>query len=499
MTPEISSSLLAQLGEFVNTRMGLYFPEKRRADLARGITQAARDFGFNDPAACIRWLLSVPLTPAQIETLADHLTIGETYFFRERNGLETLQLHILPPLIEARRSTTRHLKFWSAGCSTGEEPYSIAILLDRYFPLLADWKITLLATDINPRFLQKAREGIYREWSFRDTPAWVKERYFTQPVPGEYHLLPHLKDRVTFTALNLMEDVYPSILNNTIDLDVIFCRNVLIYFDQQGIQRVAERFYRALGNGGRLIVSSTETSTLYYPQFIPERFQDTFFYRKEPGKKAAQSFLPPSHPPVPQATKPAVFSLPVKFPLPAVSPPVATPHDGLTEDQYRRGLDFYRQGRYAEVISALEPSLNGPHSGGQKDCPCRAEAFSLLVRAYANQGLLAQARTWCEKAIAAQKLNPHYYYLLGIILQEQGEADEAFKSFKQVLYLEPDYALAITALANLSSNRGRPAEAARYFENALSVLKKLSPDAVLFGSDGVTAKELIDAIQTMRR
>lgn len=495
MTPEISPALLAQLGEFVNTRMGLHFPEKRRADLARGITQAAYDFGFDDPAACIRWLLSAPLTPAQVETLADHLTIGETYFFRERSGLEALQLHILPPLIEARRATTRHLKLWSAGCSTGEEPYSIAILLDRYFPLLADWKITLLATDINPRFLQKAKEGVYREWSFRDTPAWVKERYFTQPVRGEYHLLPHLKDRVTFASLNLMEDLYPSFLTNTIDLDVIFCRNVLIYFDQQGIQRVAERFYRALTNGGRLIVSSTETSAVYYPQFIPERFQDVFFYKKEPGHKTSK-MLPLSV--EPSVVPVAKIPLPVKPPAP-VTVPVAPPPPELTETLYRQAEDLYRRSRYAEVISALEPVLAGPQPNDQKPDSYRSKAFSLLVRAYANQGLLAQARLWCEKAIAAHKLNSYYYYLLGTILQEQGELDEAAKVFKRVLYLEPDYTLAMTALANLFQRRGKIAEAARYLENALQVLKNLAPEAVLFGSDNVTAKELIDVIQTMRQ
>jgi len=496
----LSHTFLAQISAFVNTRLGLHFPEKRWPDLARGIARAAEDFGFeNDTEACIQWLVSSPLTGAQIETLADHLTIGETYFFREKSALDALQNNILPPLIHARQNGLRQVRLWSAGCCTGEEPYSIAILLDKYFSYLADWKITILASDINPRFLQKARDARYRDWSFRDTPAWVKEQYFAKQESGEYLLTPHIKNRVTFFSLNLIEDTYPSFLNDTVALDVIFCRNVLIYFDQNGIKSVVDRFYRSLAEGGLLVVSSTETSTQYYSQFNPIRIADTVLYQKD---KAAVSLFNPT----PEKPRPTLLPPPAPPPaetprLPAPRPPAAPgqtePPAVNAEALYRDALKLYQQGRYPEAITRLQTLTANLAADNRPRPPFHAEALLLLVKAYANQGLLSEARRWGEQVIAVDKLNPAHYYLLGNILQEQGDINEAIRVFKQALYLEPNFSLAMMALGNLAHQQGKRQEAARHFNNTLRALKNLTPDTVLYGSENVTAGQLTDIIQAM--
>src|SRR5712692_5314204 len=134
--PEI---LLSHLTDFVAAQMGLNFPRERWRDLERGIVSAAGDFGFADAGSCAQWLLSSPLTRGQIEILASHLTVGETYFFRERKSFAVLEDHILPELIRSRRGNEQRLRVWSAGCCTGEEPYSVAILLNRMIPDLKDW------------------------------------------------------------------------------------------------------------------------------------------------------------------------------------------------------------------------------------------------------------------------------------------------------------------------------------------------------------------------
>ena len=133
----------SQLSELIAEKMGLHFPRERRDDLQRGLAGAAEEFGFEDAAACVGWLLSAPLTKAQLQVLASHLTIGETYFFRDKQTLEALAGSILPELIRARRGGEQRLHIWSAACCTGEEPYSLAILLHKMLPDLQDWQVTI--------------------------------------------------------------------------------------------------------------------------------------------------------------------------------------------------------------------------------------------------------------------------------------------------------------------------------------------------------------------
>ena len=158
----LPDSLLSSLSDFLAAQTGLYFPKKRWGDLERGIVAAARQFGLPDAQACAHRLLSAPLTRSQIETLASHLTVGETYFFREKRSFEALEQYILPALLHAREHTERRLRIWSAGCCTGEEAYSIAMLLDQLIPDPEKWNVTILATDINPAFLGKAAAGDVR-------------------------------------------------------------------------------------------------------------------------------------------------------------------------------------------------------------------------------------------------------------------------------------------------------------------------------------------------
>ena len=130
----------------MTAQMGLHFPKGRWCDLERGIRSAAREFGFKDAESCIQWLLSSRFTKNQIEILGSHLTVGETCFFREKKSFEVLEEHIFPELIYSRREIEQNLRIWSAGCCTGEEPYSIAILLSKMVPDLKDWNTTIPTT-----------------------------------------------------------------------------------------------------------------------------------------------------------------------------------------------------------------------------------------------------------------------------------------------------------------------------------------------------------------
>jgi chemotaxis protein methyltransferase CheR len=220
------------------------------------------------------------LTQQQVATLASHLTTGETYFFREPSVFTMLEEEILPALMRARQQHARRLRFWSAGCATGEEPYSIAISINKVVPEMQNWHLTLLATDINPRFRQTASEGVYRQWSFRDTPPWITARYFSRQPGDRLAILPAIQNMVTFAYLNLVDDVYPSLLTNTTAMDVIFCRNVLMYLAPEQATKVVHRLYHALADGGWLIVSPSEASQALFASFQTVNIPGAILYQK---------------------------------------------------------------------------------------------------------------------------------------------------------------------------------------------------------------------------
>ncbi len=430
----LPTELMERFSDFLAEQMGLRFPPERWPDLESALGEAAPALGCNDAEACVRWLLSSSLTRSQIETLASRLTVGETYFFRESRVFEALEHHILPELIHKRRDEKR-LRIWSAACASGEEPYSIAILLDRLLPDLADWDVTLLATDINPQALKKAAEGVYREWSFRRTPPEIKQCCFKKIGEGRYELDPRIRKLVAFNYLNLAEDSYPSLLGNTNAMDVIFCRNALIYFEPERARRVIEKLHRCLLDGGWLAVGQTEASHVNFERFETVNLSDAILYRK-PDQQ-----------------------------LHAVAD-VAAPSD----DQSQPPLP-----RPERPIASTDPAA--------------------MARALANQGRLEEAHACCERAIAAEKLNAGRYYLLAMIAQERGALDEAAQALRRAVFLDPDFALAHFALGSVAERRGRRAEASRQYANAVALLESRRPEELLPEGEGMTVGSLMEMIR----
>lgn len=471
MRPTLPHPLLERLSEVLAARTGLHFPTERWGDLERGIAAAAPIFGMPDAQSCAHWLLSAHLTRSQIEVLASHLTVGETYFFRDERSFEVLEEHILPELLHARASGERRLRIWSAGCCTGEEAYSIAMLVDRLIPNPRDWNVSILATDINPAFLRKAAEGVYGEWSFRGTPAWIRERYFKQGTNSRFELQPLMRKRVTFSYLNLADDVYPSLTNNTNAMDVIFCRNVLMYFSAEQAKKVVENLRRSLVDGGWLIVSPVETSSSLFSSFTAIDFAGAILYRRL--AKTHSPTLVSAYPAATPSLSPETW--PVEFPV--VDAALATAlHDARsTADQ--------------PDMRAGEAPLHEVNTG---------EAPSCTARACANQGKLAEAALWCEKAIAADRLNPANQYLLATIQWELGQDDAATQSLTRALYIDPDFVLAHFALGNLRLSQSRRREANRHFDNALMLLRAHPHDEPLPESEGLTAGRLTEIITSVR-
>lgn len=491
MSSQILPAQWSQLSELVAGTMGLHFPRERRDDLKRGLVGAAPEFGFADEAACMDWLLSAPPTQAQLQVLASHLTVGETYFFRDPHMLEALAGSILPELIRSRRGREQRLRIWSAACCSGEEPYSLAILLHQLLPDLQDWDVAITASDINVRFLQKAAAGLYGEWSFRNTPAGLKQRYFKPCADGRYAVVPEIKKLVNFACLNLVEDVYPSLAINTRAMDVIFCRNVLMYFTPRHVSKVVGNLSHALTEGGWLAVSPTEASQALYPQFSTVNFPGAILLQKNKTPSRTEPFQ------VAVAPVPELAAVAVGESLPGIpsgaSDPAAGQQESVAAEPSRSPLagaqTLYAQGRYEEVADTLLAAL-------AQRAPEPA-LLGLLARALANQGRLADSLAWCERWIAVDKLDPAGHYLRAIILQERGDPEQARSSLQRAVYLQADFVLAHFTLGHLAHVQGKRREADRHFANALHLLHRYQPDDLLPESEGLTAGRLTETITAL--
>jgi chemotaxis protein methyltransferase CheR len=497
MTEHLSSSSLAQLSEFVADQMGFYFPRERWLDLERSMRSVSREFEFTDMESCVQWLMSSPVTQSRIEILASHLTVGETYFLRERQSFDLLETRVLPELINRRRDTDRRLRIWSAGCCTGEEPYSIAMLLRRMLPDLEDWRITVLATDINPQFLRKAEDGIYGEWSFRASPAEFKERYFAKRTHGRFEVLPEIKRMVTFSYLNLMEDSYPSLLSNTNAMDIIFCRNVLMYFGSERAKEVVRKLRLSLLDGGWLIVSPCEASPVLFEQFTTVNFPGTILYKRDKhiSEPLAYGFEAQTHSPLEPMPSLSLSVTPEPVIAKAEPPeePIAlavtkTKETAPDETVYGKSLLLYEEGFYEEAAQMLSTVLAADSND--------VKAAALLARVYANQGKLTEASRCSEQAVAADRLNPACHILQAAILQEQGAFPEAVQALQRALYLEPNLVLAHFALGNIARRQEKVREAARHFDNARALLSAYSREQVLQEFDGMTAGRLMEIIRS---
>jgi chemotaxis protein methyltransferase CheR len=459
-----AQGLWPRVSEYVAGRLGLHFPPERTSDLRRGLSEAARELALADDEACARQLLEGRFDDAQLRNVASHLTIGETYFWRGSETFEALAGHVLPALARARTGQDRRLRVWSAACCTGEEAYSLAILLRQALPDFEDWHLSILATDLNPRFLRKAAEATYGAWSFRDTPPGFRERYFRRDAQGRFVLAPEIRRMVTCAPLNLAEDVYPSLATGTNAMDLILCRNVLMYFTPEQARRVAANLHRALRPDGWLVVAPCEVSQTLFPQFTPVVHDGAILYRRSPDTSARRT---PS-----TGHAGAADGLASAGPSARTARTAAPPRPAMAKPAHH---DAPPPRAAASAAAAEAPPA----------ARCAREA-----KAAADQGRLSDALEWCDRWTHADKLDADAHYLRAIVLIELGRSDEARTALQRSAFLQPESPMASFALGNLERGLGHVWIAGRHFRNTLEMLDRCAATDELPHSEGITAGQL---------
>ena len=261
--------------DLVNQRTGLYFDEKKMYFVANRLSRRMEEIGCSEVKDYIRTLR---YDLKEFSNFIDSLTINETYFFRDYPQLKMFAEEILPLVCEEKRKKhDRSLRIWSAGCSTGEEPYTIAIILLEMIEDIHSWDVDILGTDINRRSLEMCKEAIYGERSLKDVPLEYREKYFI-PYEDKYKLKDEVKRYVRFERLNLNDGLKLQGIKN---VDFIFCRNVLIYFDPKSCKEVVSCFYNSLNKGGYIFLGSSESMSRISAAFKLVRFKSGLAYMKE--------------------------------------------------------------------------------------------------------------------------------------------------------------------------------------------------------------------------
>ncbi len=478
---------LREISALIDEILGLHFPKNRWGDLERGLFSASKELGFGESIDTLAMLLADRNSdPRYLDVVANHLTVGETYFFREKHSLDVFQSQIIPELLAERFGKDQRINIWSAGCCTGEEPYTLAMLLMETIPDISKWNISILATDLNPQFLKKAKEGIYSTWSFRETPKEVQSRYFKKIGAG-WQIDETIRKMVHFRQVNLSETDFYAQQNMHKSLDVIFCRNVLMYFSPELIRRVGRGFYDVLAPQGWFITSPVELSDELFDEFGKVQYDKCIVYRKTIHKQVLHK--PVSHPHK-RAEKPEPLDFSFKSRKAVADKPPKAKHTNpiVGVQPYELAEHLFRRGQYAECATLCRSELlkaREKHSWQR-----------LLSRSFANMGQLEESLKVCQEMLNFNRLDADTYYLMATILVEKSELGEAVKVLNQGFYIDPDHLMSHLLMAGILRRMSKDATAAIHLEKIKKLLNGLDVKVVLDETEGLTVGSILEMVES---
>jgi chemotaxis protein methyltransferase CheR len=426
MKKHATSSQSADILTFLEERAGLVFPQTRMADVERGIARAAARSGAPD-VQCL--LANLRQSAALLEEFLAGLLIGETYFFREPKQFDAIRQMVLPALM-CERPLDAPLQIWSAGCSTGEEPFSLAILLEEEG---LGGQSHIIASDVCAPALKKATRGSYEPWSLRGAKKEFTRTYFEERG-RKFQLIDRIRERVAFTPGNLASPVYPRPQRGK-GFDLILCRNVLIYFGRETVSQVAKKLFDSLSDGGWLVTAPSDPPLWDFAPYETKATAAGVFYRKTgapAGKRKAPVRIAPQ-------------------PVPASATP--KPKNGKT-----------------------------PVSVARKDAPAFCSdraACEVHAQALFQGNRPDTALTFLSRAVAWHPLSAELLYLYAIGLLNGNKLDKAAEAARRLAYLDPQSVAAQMLMGTIARQRGDRAGAMRAYRNGFSLCADAGEDEIV--------------------
>jgi chemotaxis protein methyltransferase CheR len=461
----LSDSEFAAVASLLHDAAGLSFDDSRRDSLSFSIAERMNATQSVDVPSYLAMLAGSDGSKER-QALLDEVTIPETHFFRNPPQIRALRKYVLPELLR-QAAAGKKLRVWSAGCSTGEEAYTIAILIRELLPASVDWDIKVLATDVSQRALTAGREARYAERSFVMTEALDRSRWFVMDTTtGSWVVRDEVRDLVEFRHHNLVNDPPP---HGEEQVDLILCRNVTIYFDRETTRRLMKRLHGQLRDGGYLFLGHAETLWQISDDFTLVSLGDAFVYRRldeSPEGEERRWVLP----------------------------------DRRTEDEPRptradrRRGDTDRRGRPADAIEIPKlPRLVTPAM------PVTAALPTVVpptrdpldaVRTAIAEGRYDEAADIAAEVVAATPLWGQAHYLQGVALTNLGRDADALVVLRKTVYLDPEHGFAHFLLGGALERLGEPIAASRSYRAAASTLGRRKLDGIAPELGGRSVAEL---------
>ena len=512
----ISFGITQQLLSLVSQKIGLTIRESEQGNFKNHLqtriklsqVSSAQEYynllNTNDQASRQEW-----------QKLSILLTNLESYFFRDKGQINIIKNVIFPSLIE-KNYNYKKLTILSAGCSTGEEPYSLAILLHEAIANISQWQVEIIGLDINLRALEKAKQGIYGAWSLRTLSSEYKEKYFIQKK-DEYELLSNFKNVVKFKYFNLVDSDIETLKAQIGIVDFIICRNVFIYFNVDSVQKVINQFYQLLSNQGYLITGHAEVSSEIMCQFNSQSFPESLVYTplnpeamktninqkivfSSPVEKVdnvasfsifnndlSKNNLPPTNEvsidkkPLNNSVKPTIkpseITIKSNF-VTAITQVVNFQESPLLKEVEK----LIQQKSYHSAIDTIKQLI--------KQYPKESKPHQLMAQIYANMGDYNQAKNYCEQALKIDSFAVYPHYILSHIAEENGDREEAKRLLKKIIYLNPNFIPAYLELNYIYLQEKDLNHAEKTQQTILKILEKLNPHDKISEYDDLTVAEL---------
>ncbi len=480
--------------KLIRLRFGIVIHHHQTNELYKTILDACQIFHCSVDNY-LQMLTDYPDDDPLLKHLIAGITVNETYFFRDKHQMQLLQETLLPQLIQSKRvRKDRSLRIWSAGCATGEEIYTVGMMLVELLPDISAWRLQLLGTDLNTGSLQKAMQAHYTEWSMRSISSYFKQQYFTHEN-NKYTLLEKIRDVVGFSYLNMNDDTYPSLVNGTNAQDLILCRNVLIYFDNARAGRLMKKLNNSLVPGGLLLLGASDPILTVDTDLISHHRFGTLFSRPTldgtpalPVLAATEKIIKKSV--LVSVTEPrASASVSLAETLPhgrgSVTPTEMTGvKKSVVLPDAKKIQQLLNESRWQEALDAIHLV----ETKGKID----SVLLNLKAMAYANLGQLEQSLQACLDSLSLDITNKYTYFTYALTLTELNRLIEAEEAFRKTLFLDRNFVMGHFQLGLLLLRKREYDMGMKSLTNALAIAKGQQPSEPVSGYQGLNYGQLSD-------
>lgn len=474
-TVEIKQQIIQCEKEFIyliRARLGIIIKSYQLTDLHKTILQACYKFSCQ-PKEYLQALVSCKSDSELLEFLVEGITIGETYFFRDKHQMNLLKEKILPALIQEKRINNQlSLRIWSAGCASGEEIYTVAMLLNEMLDDFELWRLQLLGTDINTVALQKALSGVYTSWSMRSISDYFKFTYFTHQ-DKDYLIHQKIKCLVNFLYLNLNEDSYPSLFNGTHAQDLILCRNVLIYFDTEHVEKVMRKMNACLNEGGYLLLGASDPISTQGTTFESHDQEGALLSHAKPQAIRSKSTVMMSEKQL------RVQNIKSSIMVQAAANKKVPIRVEVTESTI---TDLLSGSKWQEVLEVVDQALAKSNK--------QAYLFNAKAFALANLGRLEEALQICHASLQLNATDAQTHYILAMTYLELNQVPAAEAALRKTLFLDYQFVIGHFQLGLLLLKNKQNAAGVKCLRNALRIVCRENAEKSVPGSPNLNYGQL---------